>query len=247
MADGSAKKIKDVDIGDKVLATDPETGETKVEAVTAEIKGKGVKHLVKITVDVDGKQGSKTASVTATDGHPFWVPEVGKWIDAGDLHTGMWLRTEGGKRLEIAAVKRWVAGFTSVHNLTIGDLHTYYVLANAAPVLTHNCGTHPDERPGLDFTDKGRQEVYDENAARNGGVLKCDYCGRTVERRASRGPDGKAIKGLPDDAQIDHEIPKAQGGCGSSHNGCVACRACNRDKSAKTVEEWDDELREFIE
>nr|WP_307175341.1 Hint domain-containing homing endonuclease [Streptomyces africanus] len=31
MADGSTKRIKDVDIGDRVLATDPETGETKVE------------------------------------------------------------------------------------------------------------------------------------------------------------------------------------------------------------------------
>jgi hypothetical protein len=247
MADGSAKKIEDVDIGDKVLATDPETGETKVETVTAEIKGKGVKHLVKVTVDTDGKKGPKTASVTATDGHPFWVPELGEWIDATDLAAGAWLRTRAGTRVQVTSVERWTVGSAMVHNLTVSDLHTYYVLAGATPALSHNCGNHPDERPGLDFTDRGRQEVYDENVDRNGGILKCDYCGRTVERRASRGPDGKAIKGLPDDAQIDHEIPKAQGGCGSSHNGCVACRACNRDKSAKTVEEWDDELREFTE
>ncbi|MER7371369.1 HNH endonuclease signature motif containing protein [Streptomyces lanatus] len=59
-------------------------------------------------------------------------------------------------------------------------------------------------------------------------------------------PTVPPIKGQPDDAQIDHEIPKAQGGCGSPHNGCVACRRCNRDKSAKRVEQWDDELREFL-
>lgn len=34
MADGTTKKIKDVDIGDKVVATDPETGKTKTETVT---------------------------------------------------------------------------------------------------------------------------------------------------------------------------------------------------------------------
>jgi hypothetical protein len=62
----------------------------------------------------------------------------------------------------------------------------------------------------MDFTDNGRQTVYDANEAKNGGVLGCDYCGRTVERRTSRDANGNAIKGLPDDAQIDHEIPKAQ-------------------------------------
>ncbi|WP_373873208.1 HNH endonuclease [Actinoplanes italicus] len=42
-----------------------------------------------------------------------------------------------------------------------------------------------------------------------------------------------------DDAQIDHVLPKDLGGCGSSHNGCVACRSCNRDKTNETVEQWD--------
>ncbi|GGV63040.1 polymorphic toxin-type HINT domain-containing protein [Streptomyces massasporeus] len=140
MADGSTKPIKDVDIGDKVLATDPKTGETKVETVTAEIKGKGLKHLVKVTVDIDGKKGSKTASVTATDGHPFWVPELGEWVDATDLEAGEWLRTGAGSRAQVASVKRWTTGWAAVHNLTVSDLHTYYVVAESLPVLVHNCG-----------------------------------------------------------------------------------------------------------
>ncbi|WP_107501039.1 RHS repeat-associated core domain-containing protein, partial [Streptomyces thermovulgaris] len=96
MADGSTKPIEDVEIGDKVLATDPKTGETAVETVTAEIKGEGVKHLVEVTIDIDGHQGSETATVTATDGHPFWVPELGEWIDATDLKAGQWLKTSAG-------------------------------------------------------------------------------------------------------------------------------------------------------
>ncbi|CAL9670274.1 hypothetical protein SUDANB176_07439 [Streptomyces sp. enrichment culture] len=138
MADGSSKKIKDVGIGDKVLATDPKTGKAQVETVTAEIKGAGLKHLVKVTVDIDGKKGTKTASVTATDGHPFWVPELGGWIDATDLKVGERLRTSAGTLVKINAIKRRTAGSATVHNLTIGNLHTYYVLAGQTPVLVHN-------------------------------------------------------------------------------------------------------------
>jgi Pretoxin HINT domain len=35
MADGTTKKIKDVKVGDKVLATDPESGKTSARTVTA--------------------------------------------------------------------------------------------------------------------------------------------------------------------------------------------------------------------
>ncbi|MFG2459211.1 polymorphic toxin-type HINT domain-containing protein [Streptomyces sp. NPDC048523] len=138
MADGSMKKIEDIDIGDEVLATDPQTGETKVEKVTAEIKGTGLKHLVKITVDVDGKNGTKTASVTATDGHPFWVPELGAWLEANDLSSGEWLTTSTGARVQITAVQRWTPLTATVHNLTVNGLHTYYVMVGQEAVLVHN-------------------------------------------------------------------------------------------------------------
>lgn len=145
MADGSQKSIEDIDIGDKVLATDPETGKTEVQTVTAEIDGTGTKSLVKVTIDTDGDKGTKTASVTATDGHPFWVPELRDWIDATDLNRGEWLRTSAGTLVQITAVQRWTQQST-VHNLTVSDLHTYYVLAGATPVLVHNCN---DEIPDV--------------------------------------------------------------------------------------------------
>jgi hypothetical protein len=144
MADGSTKKIEDVDIGDKVLAADPETGKTKAETVTAEIKGTGLKRLVKVTIDTDGEKGSKTASVTATDGHPFWVPELGQWLRATDLTQGEWLSTSAGTRVQITAVTRWTVPLATVHNLTVAELHTYYVLAGATSALVHNCGGAED-------------------------------------------------------------------------------------------------------
>ncbi|MEU3780849.1 polymorphic toxin-type HINT domain-containing protein [Streptomyces sp900129855] len=164
MADGTAKPIEDVRTGDKVLATDPRTGRTTVRTVTAEITGKGLKHLVGITLalEVDGKR--VTASVTATDGHPFWVPALGKWIKATDLTAGELLRTSRGTEVRITAVRRWTEQAT-VHNVTVADLHTYYVLAGKTPVLVHNAtpcdpplkSLHPDsslDRSSLDFWHK---------------------------------------------------------------------------------------------
>ncbi|MFI7366600.1 ricin-type beta-trefoil lectin domain protein [Streptomyces sp. NPDC050149] len=138
MADGSTKSIEDIEGGDVVLATDPETGETTGEPVTAEIEGTGVKHLVKVTIDSDAEEGSATATLTATDGHPFWVQSLGDWVDATDLKPGEWLRTSAGTYVQVTAIERWTAKREVVHNLTVNDLHTYYVLAGATPVLVHN-------------------------------------------------------------------------------------------------------------
>ncbi|WP_416968495.1 polymorphic toxin-type HINT domain-containing protein [Streptomyces sp. 4F14] len=154
MSDGSTKPIEKVKAGDKVIATDPKTGETRVETVTAEIKGEGLKHLVKVTIDVDGDKGTKSASVTATDGHPFWVPDLREWIDATALRAGQWLRTSAGTLVQVSTVERRTSPGVTVHNLTVGDAHTYYVVAGSAPVLVHNCGgtatVHYDPEQGAE-------------------------------------------------------------------------------------------------
>ncbi|WP_170212108.1 HNH endonuclease [Saccharothrix australiensis] len=46
---------------------------------------------------------------------------------------------------------------------------------------------------------------------------------------------------------MDHIEPEVRGGHGGAHNGAVACRRCNRRKSAELLEGWDDELREHLE
>ena len=53
----------------------------------------------------------------------------------------MWLRTAAGARVQVTAIKKWTA-YQRVHNLTIADIHTYYVLAGTTPVLVHN--TNPN-------------------------------------------------------------------------------------------------------
>ncbi|GAB2884979.1 hypothetical protein GCM10027074_61920 [Streptomyces deserti] len=140
MADGTTKPIEDVKVGDKVAASDVETDDTQTRTVTRTIKGDGTKHLVTITVDTDGRAGGKTSTLTATDGHPFWVPDVGRWVDAGNLKPGQWLSTGSGSWIQVTAVKARTAKAT-VHNLTVEGLHTYYVLAGTTPTLVHNCAS----------------------------------------------------------------------------------------------------------
>jgi hypothetical protein len=142
MADGSTKPIEKVRPGDKVVATDPKTGRTSVQTAAATIIGKGSKNLVRITLKIhDGSTAkTRTTTVTATAGHPFWVPSLREWIGAGELEPGQWVQTSSGTWIQIGAVKAWTAKKATVHNLTVTDAHTYYVLAGDAPVLVHNCG-----------------------------------------------------------------------------------------------------------
>ncbi|MGW1563053.1 Hint domain-containing protein [Streptomyces sp. NPDC002144] len=142
MADGTRKAIKDVDVGDTVLATDPDTGDSGPHTVTALVKGSGDKHLIDITLDTDGPTGTKTSTLTATDGHPFWVPELHRWINAGELTAGQWLQTSAGTWVQITALRRHTE-HTTVYNLTVDRLHTYYVIAGTTSVLVHNCGVDP--------------------------------------------------------------------------------------------------------
>ncbi|MBC6460373.1 polymorphic toxin-type HINT domain-containing protein [Actinomadura sp. HBU206391] len=146
LAGGTHKPIEDVNIGDKVLATNPETGESEAKEVLATITGDGQKNLVEVSVDIDGKRGNRTGLVIATDGHPFWVAgHLKKWIKAADLKPDMWLRTSAGTHVQITATKTWTQ-HQQVHNLTVDDIHTYYVEVEDTPVLVHNCGNTP---PGV--------------------------------------------------------------------------------------------------
>lgn len=151
MADGTTKPIEDVKIGDKVLATDPTTGRTEVKAVTAKISGKGLKNLVRITLSIEVEGKKKSASVTATAGHPFWVPELGGWVNATGLAVGERLDTSADAVIHITDVDRWTQSAT-VYNLTVGDIHTYYVLAGSIPVLVHNDNGAPDVARVPDLT-----------------------------------------------------------------------------------------------
>ncbi|GII60411.1 hypothetical protein Skr01_04960 [Sphaerisporangium krabiense] len=143
MADGSRKPIEDVKVGDEVLAADPETGESGRYKVTALHRNKDTE-MADVTVRTkDGRE----ATIHTTQEHPFWEANSGAWTDAADLDPGDAVESPNGSTALVVKVHR----FTStryMHNLTIADLHTYYVLAGATPVLVHNSGCFFDTTAG---------------------------------------------------------------------------------------------------
>ncbi|MEU6263192.1 polymorphic toxin-type HINT domain-containing protein [Saccharopolyspora shandongensis] len=171
MADGSTKPIEEVREGEEVLATDPVTGETTSRRVVATITGEGQKDLVEITVDTDGSAGDETGVLVATDGHPFWVPEQHRWVDASELVAGDQLQGPDGTQLQVVSVKTWTA-LQKVHNLTIDGTHTFHVLAGQKPVLVHNSNA----LCGIKALEEGDwQHILDRH--RPGGALVDDQAG----------------------------------------------------------------------
>lgn len=135
MGDGTTRPIEQVKIGDSVLATDPETGTTGPRPVEATIYTPDDRDFTTITLRPQDGQGS----LTATDHHPFWSENRKQWTDASDLNTGDTLRTPDSTTVQIGKVTHWKE-LQPTYNLTVNDLHTYYVLAERTPVLVHNCG-----------------------------------------------------------------------------------------------------------
>jgi RHS repeat-associated protein len=148
MADGTEVPIEGVEIGDKVLATDPATGETSAEQVVDTITGAGEKTLVEITLESDDTDGS--TEVTATEDHPIWVAnrgDHGEWVDAGDLRPGDQLLTQRDTTTTVESIRTYRRTAT-VHNLSVTEVHTFYVTVGGIGILTHNqCPAHDPGAP----------------------------------------------------------------------------------------------------
>ncbi|MDG4787110.1 polymorphic toxin-type HINT domain-containing protein [Micromonospora sp. WMMD1102] len=129
MADGSTKRIEDIKVGDLVLATDPETREHGPREVT---------HIwVHGDQLVDLKLVNGT-TITTTEDHPFWNHTDQQWQDAQHLDQGDLLLTATGATVPVVGLLNTTATLAAAYNLTVDDIHTYYVLAGNTPVLVHN-------------------------------------------------------------------------------------------------------------
>ncbi|GFJ76442.1 RNase A-like domain-containing protein [Phytohabitans houttuyneae] len=173
LGDGASKPIEDVRVGDAVLAAEPAAGRTGPRAVTALLGSAGDKQIVDVAVDDDGDPKTPPHSVSATGGHPFWVPQLGRWVPAKSLTSGVMLRTDDGTGVQVVAVSRRTAR-TTVHNLTVAELSTYFVLAGEAPLLVHNCRRIGDDEGRLgahtktDHVDPSDSDIV-ARAVREGG------------------------------------------------------------------------------
>jgi hypothetical protein len=165
MADGSTKPIEDVAVGDQVLATDPESGESGARSVAALIRHGGEHAMADVSLS-DG------TVVYATAGHPFWDVSAGAFVIAGALPVGDEVLTAGGARLSVTAVVLHEQDLTA-YNLSIDGIHTYY--AGDAAVLVHNTGAACD----LNVASDARTQHILNGDATGGGHLFPGEPGKT--------------------------------------------------------------------
>jgi YD repeat-containing protein len=133
MADGSHKPLKDVKVGDEVRTTDPVTGRSTAKTVTALFLNQDT-DLADVTVRTS--DGGTTVLHT-TQHHPFWDRTRGGWIDAGQLRADDVLDAADGSKVIVVSVRSFT-GTHAMRDLTVADLHAYYVIAGNTPVLVHN-------------------------------------------------------------------------------------------------------------
>ncbi|MEV1329876.1 polymorphic toxin-type HINT domain-containing protein [Micromonospora costi] len=145
MADGTTKPIMDVKAGDKVLATDPETGEEGTREVT---------HLWVHDDQLVNLELADGDTLTTTEDHPFWNSTDHQWQQAQQLDPGDRLLTSTGDGPRIRGINWHTIQHGKAYNLTIEDIHTYYVLAGNTPVLVHNTCVNwsPKSRPTFGHT-----------------------------------------------------------------------------------------------
>jgi RHS repeat-associated protein len=133
MAAGDAKPIGEIKTGDKVLAADPNTGKQGPREVTA----------LWVHQDEVVELRTDKGAVTTTEDHPFWDDTDHKWEAAAALDPGDHLLAPDGTWAVVDGLVEGTEHPATAYNLTVDDLHTYYVLAGNTPVLVHNDGDYP--------------------------------------------------------------------------------------------------------
>ncbi|WP_078862833.1 polymorphic toxin-type HINT domain-containing protein [Streptomyces sp. NRRL F-5123] len=137
LADGKTKMISAIRPGDKVEAGDTETGKHRGgHTVTATF----VNHDADlIDLQIQGSSGQSSVLHTTAQ-HPFWDGTTHTWVPAGQLTPGHALETAGDTHVRVTALQV-VSGVEDMYNLTVDQLHTYYVVSGSTPILVHNtCG-----------------------------------------------------------------------------------------------------------
>ncbi|WP_375504208.1 polymorphic toxin-type HINT domain-containing protein [uncultured Jatrophihabitans sp.] len=138
LADGTAKAIEDIKVGDEVVAADPETGATHPKPVVETYVHDDVETWLVET---------STGTVRSTAEHPFWVDGRG-WTPVRKLQPDGKLVDADGVRVELVAVTP-TGETATVHNFHVAHLHDYHVRAGTQWVLVHNmCNTGLSESAG---------------------------------------------------------------------------------------------------
>ncbi|MFJ4185164.1 RHS repeat-associated core domain-containing protein [Kitasatospora sp. NPDC089509] len=209
MADGTTKPIGDLQPGDIVTATDPQTGETAGKAITHKTVTPDDSRFTDLALAKANENGTlgTESKLTSTAHHPYWNDTTHRWMTAESLRPGDQLTTPDHRHVTVLASRTYDTQPQTADNLTVADIHTYYVVTDDTPILVHNTdgkdcridledGTflHPD---GSIRDEKGHYAgTTGAQPGANNEVTVWDHLeteGATVIRRET----GVRVKGFP--------------------------------------------------
>jgi len=164
------KKIEEIEVGDRVLSWDQETGKrvfqpvlrlfrnVTEQVVTVRVvpqwRGRGERHSVGESSAEEGEESDRAQEIRCTPGHPWWV--IGKgWTYAGHLMPGDKLLGSDGSSLFVESAT-CVAEQAETFNFEVASTHCYFVgctgkspRSSSPTVLVHNLSLRSVLRRGV--------------------------------------------------------------------------------------------------
>jgi hypothetical protein len=147
MANNTTKAIGTLKVGDKVESADPSTGKDKGARTVQHIWINHDTDLLDVTIS-DGR--GHTSVIHTTANHPFWDDTTHTWVRADHLKAGHKLASTHNQHPAVINTKV-TPGAAYRWNLTVQQLHTYYVVAGGVPILVHNSN---GKRCDVSFTNR---------------------------------------------------------------------------------------------
>ena len=163
--------IEDIKVGDTVWANDFGAGKA-VERKVTELKRNFTYYWV--DVQVDGE------TIQAARGHPFWVENEKRWVEAVNLKIGMNVRLLDGTTRVVSGVKlHELQNPETTYNFEVEVDHNYYVGQNH--VLVHNPYPVSPQYPPATAVGENFQFNFDTSpnyeASRAAGVARARAAG----------------------------------------------------------------------
>jgi RHS repeat-associated protein len=149
MADGSQKPISTVEVGDLVLAADPENGGASTQAVTAVWPH----HDWLLDLVLEGGD-----IVVTTEDHHFWNATDQSWQETQLFDSGDELLAADGNKTRFHKLDWSTLRYGQAFDLTVDGTPTYFVQTGETSALVHNTdGCAPRTIQGLRFADEGAE------------------------------------------------------------------------------------------
>ena len=145
MADGSHVAFEDLQLGDVVWAHDPFTGESGGRATV------GIWPHVDDVFEIEVAGGV----ITATEDHPFWNATDQTWEGLIEFDVDDQVLTASGDLADVGSIDFATVQTTAAWDITVDDLHTFYVRVGHTDVLVHNVGKCPPELATQHVNDSG--------------------------------------------------------------------------------------------